>query len=85
MSVGCATVFISRDKEQRMTENQGTKILLADGTEHEIEYSGVFFVCALCATEYSEEPWGGYCDESLECACDGGESLIVLPGYVPQD
>jgi hypothetical protein len=64
-----------------MTENQGTKVVLVDGTEHEIQYSGVFFVCGICGEEYGEEPWGGYCDNSMDCACDGGESLIVLPGY----
>ena len=68
-----------------MTENQGTKILLVDGTEHEIKYSGVFVVCGMCGEEYSAEPWWGYCDESIECAFDNGESLIILPGYVPQD
>jgi hypothetical protein len=67
-----------------MTENQGTKILLADGTEHEIEYSGVFFVCGECGEEFCEEPFGGYCDNTLACAA-GSDCLIVLPGYVPQD
>ena len=68
-----------------MTENQGTKVVLANGTEHTIEYTEVFFVCGICATEYSGEPYAGYCDETMECACDGGEHLIVLPGYVPED
>jgi hypothetical protein len=68
-----------------MTENQGTKILLADGTEYEIQYSGTFFVCTICGEEYGNEPAWGYCDETINCAFDDGESLIVLPGYVPQD
>lgn len=63
----------------KMTENQGTKILLADGTEHTIQYTEVFFVCGICGEEYGGEPMGGYCDETLDCAFDEAEHLIPLP------
>lgn len=62
-------------------ENQGTKIRLIDGTDHEIQYSGVFVVCDTCATEYSAIPDWGYCDETYACAVADGDSLIILPGY----
>lgn len=65
-------------------DNKGLKISLVDGSDYEVQHSGVFFVCGICADEYSEEPEFGYCDNTLECACDDGESLIVLPGFVRQ-
>ncbi len=36
------------------------------------------FKCGICGAEYLAEPFGGYCDESLECAMSDGESLIKL-------
>ena len=58
--------------------NAGTKIVI-DGQDYIVEFDDTKFVCPICQDEYNEEPFGGYCDNSLECACDGGESLIALP------
>ena len=31
------------------------------------EYPDSVYVCTHCGGAYNRLPWGGYCDESLEC------------------
>lgn len=40
-------------------------------------YVDVSHICGVCGAGYVGIPWGGYCDESLSCACDDGMSLVV--------
>jgi hypothetical protein len=35
------------------------------------------YLCTICDTVYNGLPYAGYCDESLECACDDGQSLVI--------
>jgi hypothetical protein len=35
--------------------------------------------CTICNEDYIGLPLGGYCDNSLECALDEGDSLVVYP------
>jgi hypothetical protein len=39
-------------------------------------YSESNYKCGICGEEYISNP--SYCDETLECAFDEGESLITL-------
>jgi hypothetical protein len=39
-------------------------------------YSESEWKCLLCGEEYISNP--SYCDESLECAMDEGESLVAV-------
>ena len=43
-------------------------------------YADVTVICTICGAGYTRIPWGGYCDESMECACDDGYSLIGPDG-----
>ena len=40
------------------------------------EFGTLTAYCPLCDDSYSCIPWGGYCDGSLECANDMGDSLV---------
>jgi hypothetical protein len=51
-------------------------VTLLDGTEYSIQYDGDT-VCLICGEEYTNGGYG-YCDESLECAMDSGEHLVMV-------
>ena len=53
----------------RLTEKKGK--LMNNKTYPESNYK-----CGICGEEYTANP--SYCDETLECALDEGESLIAV-------
>ena len=50
-------------------------VTLVDGTIKSIEFGGDV-VCGLCGEEYTMNILNSYCDETIACAGDDGESLV---------
>jgi hypothetical protein len=51
-------------------------VTLLDAKEIVIESGWGDVVCLVCGTDYITTP--SYCDESLDCAFDGGEHLVKI-------
>jgi hypothetical protein len=62
MSVDTAKLITTR-RENKMNENEN----LVNGIK-----------CELCGTEYLDNGWFNYCDETLECAIDNAQSVTKV-------
>lgn len=64
-------------EELKNTDTYSKIVTLLNGETKKIEFGEEGYVCLLCGEEYLDNAYG-YCDETLDCAFDDGEHLILI-------